>query len=104
MQAYTTNHSLDAIGYSGANYPYFFKDTNGDGQISSDEASSDNAYASWTPNLLRAAYNYQWVTKDPGAFAHNGKYIMQILFDSIEGVGGSTAGMTRPPVPAPPAQ
>jgi hypothetical protein len=104
MQAYTTNHSLDAIGYSGANYPYFFKDTNGDGQISSDEATSDNAYASWTPNLLRAAYNYQWVTKDPGAFAHNGKYIMQILFDSIEGVGGSTAGMTRPPVTTPPAQ
>jgi hypothetical protein len=104
IQEYATNNNLDPIGYSADHYPYYFKDTNGDGQISADEATSDNAYSTWTPNLLRAAYNYQWVTKDPGAFAHNGKYIMQILFDSIEGVGGSTAGMTRPPVTTPPAQ
>jgi Cytochrome c7 and related cytochrome c len=104
MQDYTTRHNLDPIVYSGASYPYYFKDTNGDGQLSADEATSDNAYKTWTPNLLRAAYNYQWVTKDPGSFAHNGKYIMQILFDSIEGVGGNTAGMTRPPVVTPPAQ
>jgi hypothetical protein len=41
-------------------------------------------YASWTPRLLKAAYNYQLVTKDPGAYAHNPVYAMQLLYDSLE--------------------
>ena len=39
-------------------------------------------YATWTPRLLRAAYNYQVANKDPGQFAHNGKYIIQLMYDS----------------------
>src|SRR5690606_24465901 len=31
----------------------------------------------------KAAYNYQVSLKDPGAFAHNGKYIIQLLYDSV---------------------
>jgi hypothetical protein len=50
----------------------------------------------WTPTLHRAAYNYQYVTKDPGSFAHNGAYILQLLYDSIEAVGGDVSAMTRP--------
>ncbi|MCC6188392.1 MAG: polyheme membrane-associated cytochrome C, partial [Anaerolineales bacterium] len=54
-------------------------------------------YASWTPGLLRAAYNYQYAQKDPGAFAHNGKYIIQILYDSLSGVGAEgISAYTRP--------
>src|SRR5262249_36535057 len=34
--------------------------------------------------LLRAAYNYQMASKDPGAFAHNAKYIIELLYDSIQ--------------------
>jgi hypothetical protein len=41
-------------------------------------------YQTWTPDLLQAAYNY------------NPKYIMQLLYDSIDDLGGSTRGMTRP--------
>jgi len=37
--------------------------------------------------LLRAAYNYQYAMKDPGAFAHNGKYVIQALYDSLEDLG-----------------
>jgi hypothetical protein len=33
------------------------------------------------------AKNYQWVAKDPGAFAHNGKYILQVLYDSLQDLG-----------------
>ena len=33
--------------------------------------------------MLRAAYNYQLALKDPGAFAHNGKYAIQLLYDSV---------------------
>jgi predicted CXXCH cytochrome family protein len=67
----------------GKDYPYWFKDTNGDGTCSDAEGVSANGYASWTPRLLRAAYNYQMASKDPGAFAHNAKYIMELLHDSI---------------------
>lgn len=80
------------IVYSPARYPYFFADANGNGAIDEGEGN----YATWTPRLLKAAYNYQYFQKDPGAFAHNGVYMLQVLFDSIQDVGGSTAGMTRP--------
>lgn len=53
-------------------------------------------YATWTPRLLQAAYNYQYVDSDPGSYSHNPKYILQLLYDSIEDLGGSTRGMTRP--------
>jgi hypothetical protein len=46
--------------------------------------------------LLRAAYNYQYYQKDPSAFAHNSQYVAQILYDSIQDVGGSVSGMARP--------
>ncbi len=71
------------ICYTGAAYPYWFQDTDGDLACSSGEAKAANAFASWTARLLRATYNYQMAVKDPGAFAHNAKYIIQLLFDSI---------------------
>ena len=53
-------------------------------------------YTTWTPRLLQAAYNYQYVAKDPGSYSHNPKYIMQLLYDSINDLGGDTRGMKRP--------
>ncbi len=96
LQKYAKEKAGAAIVYDPHAYPYFFIDTNGDGLASADEAVFPNAYATWTPRLLRAAYNYQWVQKDPGAFAHNGKYILQVLYDSIADVGGDVAKLTRP--------
>lgn len=80
------------IVYSPSAYPYFFADTNANGVVDDGE----QGYATWTPRLLKAAYNYQYVQKDPGAFAHNGVYIMQVLYDAIQDIGGSTTGMVRP--------
>lgn len=85
IQEYAANTVGTPIVYDPARHPYWFTE---DGE----------AYTAWTPRLLKAAYNYQYVTKDPGAFAHNGKYIMQILYDSIADLGGDTTGMTRPEV------
>jgi hypothetical protein len=96
LQEYAQGTVGTAIGYDQASHPYFFIDTNGNGQIDPDEANGDNRYATWTPRLLRAAYNYQYSTKDPGAFAHNGLYILQILYDSLEDLGADVSGMTRP--------
>jgi hypothetical protein len=84
MQAYSKEVAGAMIAYSPAAYPYFFNDKNEDGTLGDDEAVMDNRYATWTPRLLKAAYNYQVSVKDPGAFAHGNKYIVQLLYDSIE--------------------
>ncbi len=104
IQKYAVDTAGSPIAYSSAAYPYFFIDTNNNGTVDADEADAKNGYASWTPNLLRAAYDYQYAAKDPGVFAHNADYILQVLYDSIEAVGGkdAVANFTRPPV-VPPA-
>jgi hypothetical protein len=53
-------------------------------------------YSTWTPRLLRAAFNYQYSTLGKGAYAHNPHYTLQLLYDSIEDLGGVTRGLTRP--------
>lgn len=84
IQAYASEVAGAPIAYSDAAYPYFFNDTNADGTAGDDEAIFPNAYASWTPRLLQAAYNYQVATKDHAGYVHNSKYHIALLFDSIE--------------------
>lgn len=100
IQAYATNTVGTGIVYDSHSHPYWFTDTNGDGVTDADEVNGDNRFASWTPNLLRAAYNYQYSVKDPGVFAHNPDYILQVLYDSLESIGGpdAVATFTRAPV------
>ena len=71
------------ICYAGGSYPYWFVDTDGDGACSADEAMAGNAFTDWTARLVRATYNYQMVNNDPGAFAHNAKYVIELLYDAI---------------------
>ncbi|MFN2168237.1 MAG: polyheme membrane-associated cytochrome C, partial [Anaerolineae bacterium] len=100
MQDYAANVVGTAIVYDPNSYPYFFSDDNGNGEVDGEEGS----YAAWTPRLLKAAYNYQYVQKDPGAFAHNGKYVIQFLYDNLNSlaqvVDVDMAGMVRPEAPA----
>ncbi|MFH2006372.1 MAG: Ig-like domain-containing protein [bacterium] len=84
LQAYAAEMGNSDLCYTSASYPYFFIDTDGNGTCETSEATFSNGYAEWTPRLLRAAYNYQVSLKDPGAHAHNAKYIIQLMFDSIE--------------------
>jgi hypothetical protein len=86
----------EPIIYDSHSYPYFFVDTDGKGEVDAGEANYGNRYNAWTPRLLRAAYNYQYAHKDPGGFAHNGKYVIQVLYDSLEDIGADTSDMTRP--------
>lgn len=98
LQTYAIDTTGTAIGYESHSHPYWFIDSNGNGVIDPEEANGDNRFASWTPNLLRAAYNYQFVQKDPGGFAHNADYLLQVLYDSLEAVGADVSTYTRPPV------
>jgi len=97
-------YSKDVIGtpivYSGEGFPFFLVDGDGDGQPSLDESKFDNQFAEWTPRLLRAAYNYHFVQEDPGSYAHNPDYIIQVLYDSLRDLGErvavDTSVMSRP--------
>lgn len=102
IQAYAADTIGTAIAYDAHSHPYWFTDTNGNGTADPDEVNGDNRYATWTPTLLRAAYNYQYIAKDPGVYVHNADYALQILYDSLAAIGGeeAVASYTRPPVVA----
>ncbi len=80
------------IAYRADAYPYFFHDANGNGAVDPGEGK----YTAWTPGLLKAAHNYQVSQKEPGAWAHNTDYTVQLLIDAIADLGGDVSGLNRP--------
>ncbi|MCP5105808.1 MAG: hypothetical protein GY950_20640 [bacterium] len=87
------SYSKDVTGtpivYESHTYPYFFYDNNENGIADPGEANYGNQFRKWTPRLMKAAYNYQVSQKDPGAFAHGGKYLIQLLYDSLMDINGA---------------
>lgn len=83
------------VGYAVSSYPYWFKDTNDNGTIEESEASYSNGYK-FDATLLKAAYNFQVSKKDPNGYIHNWRYVTQLLYDSIDALGGDTSKLTRP--------
>lgn len=94
IQTYASEVVGTGIVYDAGAYPYFFVDTDGNGAVSDGEAAFPNRFQTWTPRLLKAAYNYQFVAKDPGAYVHNPKYVLQLLYDSVAALGEATASDT----------
>jgi hypothetical protein len=80
IQEYAKDVVTKPIIYEGHSHPYFFEDK---GTIGVFEPGVDTNFTSWSARLVKAAFNYQMWQKDPGAFAHNGKYIMELMYDSI---------------------
>ncbi|MEE8593498.1 MAG: cytochrome c3 family protein [Candidatus Bipolaricaulota bacterium] len=74
--------SLDLV-YDAHSYPYWF-----DG--------AGERFGAWTPRMLKAAYNYQLVAKEAGFYAHNPKYAVQLLIDSIADLGADVSAYARP--------
>ena len=71
-------------------------DADGDGQPDVNEEGARIAYKVFTPRLLEATYNYQYVYKEPGAYIHNFTYAAQVMYDTIQDLGGDVTGLTRP--------
>lgn len=84
IRAYAADVVGTPVVYDATAYPYFFTDNDGDGSLGDGEAVYPNRYQSWTPRMLKAAYNYQFIAKDPGAFAHNPHYSLQLMYDSLK--------------------
>lgn len=83
VQAYAAANRPARIAYDPATSPYWFKDNNGNGIVDANEAVNANRYNVFDAKLLRAAYNYQVVQKEPCGYVHNPRYVIQLLFDSI---------------------
>ena len=84
IQTYAASVAGTPIVYDAHSYPYFFVDSNANGMVDAGEAEFSNQFKAWTPRLVRATYNYQFVAKDPGGYSHNAAYVMQVMYDSIE--------------------
>lgn len=53
------------------------------------------ADGSYTPRLLKATWNYQLIAKEFGAYAHNPRYAIQLMYDGLEDLNtGITAYLT----------
>lgn len=87
IQMYATEVSKTPIIYDPATNPYFFV-AGSDGKAALDAKGNPISYNAWTARLMKAAYNYQTSVKDPGAYAHNAKYIIELLYDSINDLNG----------------
>jgi predicted CXXCH cytochrome family protein len=99
MQQYSIDKLGIGIGWTDT-YPYLFIDTNKDGNISQEEAVFANAYKDFTPRIMKAAFNFQFSIKEPAGYVHNGKYVIQLLYDSIKDIsttsGKPVTGLVRP--------
>ncbi len=82
IRAYTNDVVGAPVIYDGSRYPYFFADANGDGVVDMADGKPV-VYGSWTPRSLRTAFNWKLVTADPGNYAHNPQYSLELLYDSI---------------------
>lgn len=100
IQTYAASVAGTPVVYDAHTYPYFFADSNGNGAADAEELKFPNQFKAWTPRLVRAAYNYQFVEKDPGGYAHNATYLMQVMYDTIEDLASkaniATGGAQRP--------
>jgi hypothetical protein len=94
LQAYAKEVAGTPLIYDASTYPYFMV-AGADGAPAKDDKGATIAYNAWTARMLKAAYNYQVSIKDPGAFAHGGKYIIELLYDSIEDVNASEKLTTK---------
>ena len=50
------------------------------------------------PRLLRAAYNYLFSRTDSGAWAHNPRYAIEVLFDTIQDLNAGLIASRKTPV------
>jgi hypothetical protein len=82
IEAYDSPADADTTAnlYHDDDHPYFY---------------TTNVSQVWDSTLAKATFNWQYIYKDPGAYAHNPDYAIQLLRDSYEDLyinhGGSSS-------------
>jgi hypothetical protein len=82
LSAFQTGNGASATGlcYDGNVYGYVLVST---------ATGCTTTAAKLDMTSMRAAYNLHWMNKDPGGWAHNEYYVMQLVYDSITALGGT---------------
>ena len=86
---YAKNVSGVPIAETELEYPHWYADKNGNGRVDPEEMTMANKYPAYTPRLLQAVYNYTYALRDPGAAYHNGRYMLELLYDSLDSLAQS---------------
>jgi hypothetical protein len=89
IQQYARTVGGVSLAFSPEAFPYWYADLNGNGKVDPEELRPNNPYKAYTPRLLQAVYNYTYTLRDPGAAYHNGRYTLQLLYDSLESLAQS---------------
>jgi hypothetical protein len=87
IEAYDSPDDADTmanIDYS-SRYPYF---------------GTTDPTQQWDGVVAKAAFNWQFIFKDPGAYAHNPKYAVQLLRDSYNDLAYAQSLAGAPSIPA----
>ena len=95
IQAYAEKSGTPIV-YDAASYPYFFVDADKDGKPDTTASGGLLATMPGLPSLMKAAYNYQYSIKDPGAFAHNPTVRDAVPVRLDKDLGGDVSKFTRP--------
>lgn len=80
------------ICYDGDAYPYWLVPVTPSPLC----GETSGSYTDWTPELMQATFNFHLHQVEKGAYAHNFEYMGQLLYDSIENLGGSVDDLVRP--------
>jgi len=95
IRTYAKNVGGIGIVFTELAYPHWFADKSGNGTIAPQDATMANKYTAYTPRLLQAVYNYTYAAHEPGGAYHNGRYVLQLLYDSLDSLAASgKAGVT----------
>jgi hypothetical protein len=87
----TGNAAASGVCYNGNSHPYFFLEVSGVCQDGVANAPAASVGFNFNPTSLKGAFNYLWTQKEPGAWAHNEYYVLQVVYDSIVDLGGTPA-------------
>lgn len=93
IKSYATNTVHFPIVYDEVNNPYWFRDTNGNGIK---DAGDTTGYNKFDAKLLKAAYNFHMGIKEPHTYIHNYKYMLELLYDSLQDLGADVTAYRRP--------
>ncbi len=99
VQTAVANPLLTNVCYygPGASGQYWFQEISGVCQNGVANApAAAVTFGKFDPKMLKAAYNYQWSVKEPGAWAHNEVYITEAMYDSIVDLSGVAPTWARP--------
>ena len=66
------------------------------GVADDDERIFPNGYNVYDGPLLKAAFNYEFWANEPGSWAHNTHYALQLMYDSIDDLQLSAADNGTP--------